>query len=145
MKAFKRLAVLTLIALSAICMTVFASACNNAKEFTATVYYSDGTTVVDGTKTPYLIQVCVDGGACYMPMDFETALKIDANGKFTIAIATIEEWVAEIDSITTTPESYVLHVMQLNGTVMETTQEVTVSKSKPNVKLVLKDVAAPQN
>ena len=154
MKYFKRIALLIVAAISAVCVGIFAAACdgdnkdNGAKEFTITVYYSDGETVVDGSDGSYYLQICLENDK----VSFCSPNKgdIDANGiaKFNIATIDAQADAAAADDDQTLTDSdriYVLHVNKI-GVLgnLNTTEEVHVSKANPTAKIVLADVAAPQ-
>ena len=132
-KIFKRIALLLAVALSVVCMGVFASACGEkeATEFTITVYYSDGTTKVNGDNFKVVAQFCIpgEGGACYGDNPF-----VDANGVAKISIATLEGWKKS--------DEYVIHAFGTDGNIPLKGAEVRVSRANPTAKLIL-DVTAP--
>lgn len=153
MKYFKRIALLIVAAVSAVCVGIFAAACDGdngdkeVKEFTATVYYSDGETTVDGTGENLMIQICIETEA--ISFCSTNVYNVDANGQAKINIAKVN---AEVDALTNEngddpiPDSekvYVLHVLKAGAGQLKLTQEVHVSKANPDVKIVLSEVTAP--
>ena len=150
MKYFKRITLLIIAAVSAVCVGIFAAACDgdkSPKEFTATVYYSDGETVVDGTSENLMIQICIETEK--ISFCSTTAYNVDANGQAKINIAKVN---AEVDSLTNEngdapiPDSekvYVLHVIKTGVGQLNLTSEVHVSKANPDAKIVLAEVTAP--
>ena len=137
MKIFKRIALLVTVLACMICAGVFASACGDkeATEFTVTVYYSDGTTVVNGETKPLKVQICDESGMfCYAEF-----FSVDANGQAKINIAKVNE---AADKAKVNEKTYVLHVLDANFSQLEIKEEVKVNASNPNAKLVLKTVAA---
>ena len=142
---FKKFALLIVSAVCAACLGIFAAACDNtdngddnaATEFSITVYYSDGTTVVDGTKDPYTVQICLADGFCYTEMP-----TVGADGKVKFDIAKVDA--AAINAGESAGLTYEVHVYAEDEfEPSELTQNVTVSKDNATVKAVLKDVAAP--
>lgn len=141
-KIFKRIATILAVAVALLCMGVFASACventpTEATEYTVTVCYSDGTTAVDGTKNALKVQICdASGKFCYGVMP-----TIDASGVAKFDIEKVDAAAAEAK---VTEKTYVIHVWSADYEQLEIKEEVKVSSSNASVKVVLKDVAAPQ-
>lgn len=143
MKMIKRISLLLAVALAALCLGVFASACGQAKDFTITVYYSDGTTVVDGTAgTGYYVQICyfdTDKNElvnCYSPdEDNIDEGKVGKDGKAVISIANVQAQ-APSGNI-----KYEVHVLTTEA--LELKQAVYVTADNPTANAVLKDVSAP--
>ena len=127
-KIIKRVSLILAVALSVVCLCMFASACGEATEFTVTVYYSDGTTKVNGDDYTVVVQFCVDD-ACY-----SNNPTVDKNGEAKISIATLEGWKKS--------DEYVLHVFDSDGNVTIKSGDTKVSKSSPTAKLVI-DKPAP--
>lgn len=138
-KIFKRIAMLLAVAAALLCMGVFASACGEnpaeATDYTVTVYYSDGTTAVDGTKNALKVQICDASGVfCYGEVP-----TIDANGVAKFNIAKVDTAAAELN---VTGKTYVVHVYSAEYEQLVLKEEVQLSGSAKSVKAVLKDVAA---
>ncbi len=138
MKIIKRISLILAVALAVVCMGALASACNSATDFTITVYYSDGTTLVDGSTEKYGIQIC------YLDTDKNELVScstaeglVGADGKATINIDAVEAEAPQSGNI-----KYEVHVLSVDGTE-ELKESVYVSRSNASVKVVLKNVNAP--
>ena len=150
MKYFKRIALLILAAVSAVCIGVFAAACDNGNkapsDFTVTVCYSDGETPVNGTDNPLIVQICLENDK--ISFCSTKTYNVDNNGKVKINIADVN---AEADAVaaengetlTDSDRVYILHVLKIGEGQLETKDEAHVSKANPEAKIVLKNVIAP--
>ena len=122
-KAIKRIALLLTVALSVVCMCVFASACKDSDDkekpatgYNITVVYpdnkavngtTDGKAKYDPDDTTVEVQICVvlasgETGSCY------SKTKLDANGKATLAEPSYklkdgEKWKIQVNNV---PEGY---------------------------------------
>lgn len=127
-KIIKRTALLLALALAVVCLGIFASACGEAKEYTITVHYADGT-VVDGTKDKFEVQICdANGGACY-----ENTF-IDANGVAKFDKAALDTKAENAGNQT----KYILHVYD-GRTELELKEKYTVDNKNATVTITLKD------
>lgn len=132
-KIIKRTALLLALALAMVCMGLFASACGDAKEYTVTVYYADGT-LVDGTKDDIEVQICADveNGFCYSPN-----AKVDANGVAKFDIADVD---SKAEKTGFTDKRYVIHLWAPGNEALTLKEgKVTVDAKNASVKVTLAD------
>ena len=138
MKIIKRISLILTLAITALCMSALISACNSATEFTVEVYYSDGTTLVDGTKDKYGIQICFfDTDKNELVTCSTVTGLVGADGKATVNIEAIEAEAPKSGNI-----KYEVHVISVTQTE-ELKETVYVSRKNHTVKAVFKNVDAP--
>lgn len=131
----RNLTLVLVVALCAVCMGVFASACGESKqtEFTVTVLYSDGT-AVDGTKDALRVQIC----SADLKFCFSELPTVDAEGKVSFNIDSLENAAKAVEAQTT----FVLHVLDSDNNILKLESEVTVDRTNPTATIKLADKAA---
>ncbi len=130
-KTLKSLALATVIAIAAVCMGLFAAACDKDEEatsFTVTVLYTNGT-AVNGETDALKVQLCTSDGSCFMKLPV-----VDANGKASFDISEVETALGG--------DTFLVHVI-FNSQVLNLKQEATVSRSAPSVTVTLANRTAP--